>query len=74
MASNTIIDEQVGNWYFRARVTSMGGEWTGLAWCAQTPDLGNGPLDIDYSREDVHFEFGETPEDALRRLKTKVFS
>jgi hypothetical protein len=40
-----------------------------VAWCARTPKLGYGPLDVD---EDVFFAFGETAEFALAGLKSDV--
>jgi hypothetical protein len=44
-----------------------------IAWCAKTDELGDGPMDVDFSLE-VHFEFGATAEDALRKLKQEVCS
>lgn len=55
-------------WYARVRRTS-GGEW--MAWCAPTPDLGRGPLDVAFDKA-VHFEFAPTPWEALVKLRSEV--
>lgn len=57
-------------WHFKARPSIRGGF---IAWCARTPDLGNGPLDVDWSM-DVRFAFGETAEEALAAVKREVLS
>jgi hypothetical protein len=70
--------EQVGDWYFAVREArnhspdSPGDRY--LAWCAKTPDLGDGPLDVDWSRDDVHAEFAESEDAALTKLKREVLN
>jgi hypothetical protein len=39
-----------------------------IAWCAKTPVLGNGPLEVAPA-EEVYFQYGDTPEYVLYRLK-----
>jgi hypothetical protein len=56
-------------WHFKSR-PSIRGEFC-LAWCAPTPNLGDGPLDVDRAI-DCHFEFGRTEEEALARLREAV--
>lgn len=58
-------------WHFKVRPVrnSVLGEY--IAWCSQTPNLGNGPLEIPAS-EDVYFEFGPTEAEALRKLMAEV--
>lgn len=63
------LDDQAGEWFFRARPSRKGG--AAMAWCAKTSALGDGPLDIDPSTE-VHFDFAGTPREALRKLKAEV--
>jgi hypothetical protein len=56
-------------WHFRARLARNGSEF--IAWCARTPELRNGPLEVDLS-EEVYFEFGSTAEEAIAKLKREV--
>lgn len=64
--------QKIGNWYFKVRpVRDDPGNW--LAWCARTPNLGNGPLKID-PWEETHFEFGETADAAMAKLKAEVLN
>lgn len=44
-----------------------------LAWCAKTPYLGDGPLDVDMAIE-THFVFADTEDDALRKLRAEVYN
>lgn len=55
-------------WHFKV-TPCRGGKF--MAWCAQTPVLGNGPLDVAPA-EEVYFQFGDTPEYALYRLKAEL--
>jgi hypothetical protein len=58
-------------WYFKVRPSRAKAPKESiefLAWCARTPVLGDGPLDVDPA-EEVYFQFGDTPECALHRLK-----
>lgn len=60
-------------WFFKVRPvrgSSSLGEF--LAWCARIPELGGGPLDIDFA-EEVHAAFGQTAEEALTKLKLEVY-
>jgi hypothetical protein len=56
-------------WYFKVRRCCFSNMF--IAWCAHTPDLQNGPLEIDPD-QDVHFEFGWTAKEALFKLKCEV--
>jgi hypothetical protein len=62
---------EFGGWWFiaRPRILAPGS----MAWCAKTPALGANPLDVDIG-QDVHFEFGETADEALRKLKAEVLN
>lgn len=43
-----------------------------IAWTARTEDLGDSPLDVAFDKE-CHFEFGQTADEALAKLKKEVF-
>jgi hypothetical protein len=58
-------------WNFKVRMARNRGKIQFLAWCARTPDLRDGPLEIPLS-EEVHFEFADTAEEALSKLKREV--
>ena len=59
-------------WHFKVRLARhQAGNAKFVAWCARTPDLGDGPLDIDPA-EEVHAEFGETEAESLLKLKREV--
>jgi len=58
-------------WYFKAKRARNGEGW--IAWCAKTPLLGEGPMDVDFS-EDVYFEFGESKHEALAKLRREVLN
>lgn len=58
------------NWFFRVRRCGHG-EPGFVAWCAKTPDLRDGPLEVDWN-EEVHFEFGATEREAISRLKASL--
>lgn len=59
-------------WHFKVRQMRDGsGQY--LAWCARTPDLHEGPLEISLT-EEVHFEFGATEQAALQKLKAEVLN
>lgn len=61
------------SWNFKVRPSRLG-EFC-VAWCARVSDdeMGDGPMEVSFS-EEVHFEFGRTPEEALDKLKRKVLS
>jgi hypothetical protein len=66
---------EAGGWFFavrEARLPPLAGRRY-VAWCARTPDLHNGPLEVDWA-EDVHFEFADTASEAMSRLKAYVLS
>lgn len=63
--------EQLGEWYFECREAKIIEGF--LAWCAKTPDLGEGPLDVPFELT-VYFEFGSTAEEALKKLKRQVLT
>jgi len=58
----------MSDWYFKVKLCDDG-DW--LAWAAQTPELGDGPLDVDFSLV-VYFAFGDTEEEALAKVKREV--
>jgi hypothetical protein len=62
----------VGEWHFKVKRTRSGSPLPFLAWCAKTPMLGNSPLDMDFTEREVYFEFGETADEALTKLKKEV--
>jgi hypothetical protein len=68
--------QQRGKWYFRAR-ECRNGTWANdkkyIGWCAQTPFLGNGPIDIGFDY-DVRFQFGSSENEVLGRLKAEVLT
>jgi hypothetical protein len=43
-----------------------------FAWCAKTPQLGNGPLDVPGDKHDVHYAFGPSPNAAIGKLLSKT--
>ena len=59
------------DWNFKAKQTSPN-RW--LAWAARVDDLGEGPMDIKAlpPHVTVHFEFGDSEEDALDKLKNSL--
>jgi hypothetical protein len=57
-------------WHFKAKPLRDGGGFMG--WCARTPDLGEGPMSIDFAEEVVHFEFGKTEDDVIGKLRREV--
>ena len=64
----------MSGWYFKVRPVhhpSVLGEY--IAWCAHTPDLRDGPLEVDLA-EEVYSQFGSSAEDALAKLKAEVLS
>lgn len=61
--------EQVGEWWFKCVKSPKGGGY--MAWCAKSPDLGDSPLSPAANVE-VHFEFGATENETLRKLKAEV--
>lgn len=63
--------EQAGTWRFAVVETDLPNQF--IAWCAQSDDLGNGPLDIPFDI-DVHFEFASSEDEAIRKLKAEVLS
>lgn len=63
--------ERAGEWYFTSRPCLVMEGF--LAWCAKSPDLGENPLDPS-PELDVHFEFGATAEEAIGKLKRKIFN
>ena len=58
-------------WCFK--VKQMAGSRDFVAWCAQTPDLGNSPLEVDLSL-DVRFAFGATANEALSKVRAEVLN
>jgi hypothetical protein len=61
-------------WHFKVRLSNAGYGKEYLAWCAHVGvDLRNGPLQIALD-EEVHFEFGTTPEEALSKLRREVLN
>lgn len=64
-----IVTEQIGDWHFKARPARLHSGF--LAWCAKTPALGDGPLDVDRDC-DVYASFGDTAEAAIAALKREV--
>jgi hypothetical protein len=67
---------QFGDWYYAVRKTRHG-PWPAdsayLAWCAHIPELGDGPLEVSRSQE-VHAEFGATPDDAVAKLRRSLLT
>lgn len=62
---------QIGEWHFKVRKTRDGSQF--IAWCAKTPVLGDGPLDVDFNIE-TFFQFAPTPEEAIMALKREVLN
>ena len=60
-------------WYFKARECNDGID-PYIAWCAQTPNLGNSPLDLVLDGFAVHAAFGKTPEEAISKLHREVLN
>jgi hypothetical protein len=60
---------KIGDWYFKVILDYDGF----LGWCAKTPNLGNSPLEVDFN-ETVHFDYGETAEDVIKKLSREVFN
>ena len=65
---------QKGSWYFKVRQSTdpdevMGKEF--LGWCAQTPELGDSPLEVN---ENVYFDFGSTREEVMTKLYREVLN
>jgi hypothetical protein len=58
-------------WFFKVRECTHSEQF--IAWCAKTAYLGNSPMDIP-AHEEVHFDFGATPEEALSKLKREVLN
>lgn len=67
----TASPHEINGWWFTARPCTRTAGW--LSWCAKTPRLGSGPMDVDPS-QDVHFEFAATAGEALRKLKAEVLN
>lgn len=59
---------QKQGWYFKTQPIIGGG----LAWCARTPELRDGPVELLDAGEVVHFEFGATEKIALAALEREV--
>lgn len=56
------------------RFTAKPGKGSGFtAWCAKSEYLGNSPLDLPFDME-VYFEFGNTAEEAISKLKRKILN
>lgn len=62
---------QIGEWFFAVRPRNHGAGF--IAWCAKSPHLANGPLQVDLGIE-VHVRFGRTEDEALQELKAEVLS
>lgn len=62
--------QPTNEWQFTAKPGKDGGF---IAWCAKCEYLGNGPLEIPLDVE-VYFEFGETAEEAIAKLKRGVLN
>lgn len=60
-------------WYFKVKKTRPGSMGRYLAWCARTPHLGEGPLDVPFEFE-THAEFADTSEEALEKLRREVLN
>jgi hypothetical protein len=61
--------ERLGRWHMAVRACRVPlGNRLFIAWAARTSDLGTGPMEVDWN-EETHFEFGETAEEALCRLR-----
>jgi hypothetical protein len=70
-----VFNDRAGEWFFRSRrMRSAVGLSLFIGWAAKTEHLGDGPLDVDQSRDDVHFDFADTPDAAIRKLKSEVLS
>ena len=67
MTSNQPDRFQENGWYFACKV--FGDQF--LAWCCQKPLVGSGPL-LEPAENEVWFEYGDTREEALTRLKREV--
>lgn len=65
---------QEGPWYFKAR-RLRGRQPIArcqfIAWCARTPNLGSGPLDIS-AQFDTYVKFGETQGEAIEKLHREI--
>lgn len=59
----------IGPWNFAVRNDRSANRF--VAWCAQYDDLGQGPLDPPPNIE-VYFEFADTAEAAIAKLKREV--
>lgn len=66
-----LIYHESGEWYFAAQRCREGLGF--VAWCAKTPMLGTGPLEVAFDKE-VHFEFAPTAEAAIAALKLEVLT
>ena len=62
---------KIGDWYFK--VICNDGNNNFLGWCAKTPNLGNSPLEVDFN-ETVHFDYGDTAEDVIKKLSLEVLN
>lgn len=61
------------DWFFAVRPTRnlKSPREKFMAWCARTPLLGDGPLDISIY-DDVHVEFGPSADAALKKLQRSL--
>lgn len=60
------------DWHFKCRPLRNGQPGV-MAWCARSSELGDGPLDVDFSLE-THFTFADTEAAALKSLREEVYS